>query len=275
MQNSKTSTPKRSVLAKVGRGFGIFILSIIVLIILVLVLIQTAPVQNFARKKIVAFLENKLKTRVEIRGLDIEFPKMLVLQGVYIEDKTKDTLIAGNQLKVDIDMFKLLSKQIQINEINLNGITTKVKRQLPDTTFNFQFIVDAFTSPEPAQPVKKDTGAMKMAIEKIIVDKTRMVYLDIVTGNDVDVYLEHFETHIDTFDPANLRYDVPSIALRGVRGRINQTKPMQVTAAVEDPNPAVKNEPAKFLLFSNKEILLSDIDINYNNACPPWLHICH
>src|SRR4051812_26515299 len=256
MQKPNTSTPKRSVLAKVGRGFGIFILSIIVLIILVLILIQTAPVQNFARKKIVAFLENKLKTRVEIRGLDIEFPKMLVLQGVYIEDRTKDTLIAGNQLKVDIDMFKLLSKEIQINEINLNHITTKIKRQLPDTTFNFQFIVDAFSSPAPTEPVKKDTSAMKMAIEKIIIDKTRMVYFDVVTGNDVDVYLEHFNTNIDTFDPTNLRYDVPSIVFRGVRGTINQTQPMAITAAVEDPNPKSKNEPAKFLLFSNKEILL-------------------
>src|SRR3990170_4426929 len=107
MEQSKKPTHKRSVLAKVGRGFGIFILSIIGLIILVLILIQTAPVQDFARKKIVAFLGNKLKTRVEIRGLDIEFPKMLVLQGVYIEDRAKDTLVAVNQLKVDLDMFKL------------------------------------------------------------------------------------------------------------------------------------------------------------------------
>src|SRR6476620_10252374 len=147
MQQDTTTTHKRSVLAKIGRGFGIFILSILGLIILVLILIQTAPVQNFARKKIVSFLGNKLKTRVEIKGLDIDFPKMLVLQGVYIEDRTKDTLVAGNQLKVDIDMFKLLSSEIQINEINLNGITTKIKRELPDTTFNFQFIVDAFASP--------------------------------------------------------------------------------------------------------------------------------
>jgi len=265
MQQTTTHTHKRSLLAKIGRGFGIFILSVIGLIILVLILIQTSPVQNFARKKIVSYLGKKLKTRVEIRGLDIEFPKMLVLQGVYIEDRTKDTLIAGNQLKVDIDMFKLLSKEIQINEINLNGITTKIKRQLPDTTFNFQFIVDAFAS--PTDTVKKDTSApMKMAIDKIIVDKTRMVYLDVVTGNDVDIYLNHFDTRINTFDPTNLRYDVPSIVLNGVRGRVNQTQPMAVTAVKTDPNPAVKNETPKFLNFTNKEVLLSDLDISYSNA---------
>ena len=265
MQKTTIPTQKRSVLAKIGRGFAIFLLSIIGIIILVLLLIQTAPVQNFARKKIVSFLGNKLKTKVEIRGLDIEFPKMLVLQGVYIEDRTKDTLIAGNQLKVDIDMFKLLSKEIQINEINLNGITTKIKRQLPDTTFNFQFIVDAFAS--PADTVKKDTSApMKMAIEKIIVDKTRLVYLDVVTGNDVDIYLNHFDTRIKTFDPVNLRYDVPSIVLNGVKGHVNQTQPIAVTAVVDNPNSSVKNEAPKFLNFTNKEILLSDADISYSNT---------
>lgn len=264
MQQEKSTPPKKSVLAKIGRGIGIFILSIIALIVLVLILIQTAPVQNFARKKIVAFLENKLKTRVEIKRLDIDFPKMLVLEGVYIEDRTKDTLIAGNQLKVDIDMFKLIHSEIQINEINLNQITAKIKRQLPDTVFNYQFIVDAFSSPKDTA-VKKDTAAMKMAIEKIIVDKTRLVYFDVVTGNDVDVYLNHFDTRINTFDPANLRYDVPSIVVKGIRGRVNQTKPMEVTAVVSNPDPAVKNETPKFLNFTNKEMLLSDFDLAYSN----------
>lgn len=266
MQQTKTPTSKKSVLSKIARGLGIFILSLLGLIVLILILIQTAPVQNFARKKIVSYLGDKLKTRVEIKGLDIEFPKMLVLQGVLIEDRTKDTLIAGNQLKVDIDMFKLLSKEIQINEINLNGITTKIKRQLPDTTFNYQFIVDAFSSPTPTEPKKADTSSMKMAIEKIIVDKTRLVYLDVVTGNDVDVYLNHFDTRINTFDPTNLRYDVPSIVLNGIRGRIKQSQPMTVTAVNTNPSPAASNEAPKFLNFTNKEILLSNLDISYDNA---------
>jgi hypothetical protein len=135
MQPTLKTTKKRSLLAKIGRITGFFLLSLVALIIIILLLIQTAPVQNFGRKKIVAFLENKLHTRVEIGRLDIDFPKMLVLENVYFEDQTKDTLLAGKQLKVDLDMFKLIKSEIQINEINLNGITAKIKRQLPDTTF--------------------------------------------------------------------------------------------------------------------------------------------
>ncbi|WP_207495060.1 translocation/assembly module TamB domain-containing protein [Aridibaculum aurantiacum] len=221
--------------------------------------------QNFARGKIVTFLENKLQTKVAIKRLDIDFPKMLVLEGVYIEDRTKDTLLAGNQLKVDIAMFKLLNNEVQINEINLNGITLKVKRQLPDTIFNYQFIIDAFAT-QQAQPATKDTAAMKMAIDKIIIDDTRLVYFDVVTGNDVDVYLGHFDTRIDKFDPDNLVYDVPSINLRGVKGRVKQTAPLEVTVAKTDPTPTVANAPQQFVKFTNRETKLHDIDIAYSNG---------
>lgn len=264
MQPKKETRKQRSLLARIGRGLFIFFLSILVLIGLMLILLQTAPVQNFARKKIVSFLEQKLETRVAIDRLDITFPKMLVLEGVYVEDQTNDTLLAGHQLKVDIDLFKLLDNRIQINEINLNGITVKLKRQLPDTLFNFQFIVDAFAS-EKEKPVTKDTAAMIMAVEKLIVDNTRFVFSDVVSGNDVAIYLEHLDTRIDRFDATNLVYDVPRIAVKGLRGGIRQTSPLEITAVNTDPNPAAVNEAPQYFKLNNKEIRLEDIDLSYSN----------
>src|SRR4026208_947022 len=95
---------KRSLLAKAGRVLLWIIASFIFLIILVLILIQTAPVQNFARKKIVSYLEHKLKTKVAIGKLDIKFPTALSLQGIYFESQDRDTLLYGGELKVDISM---------------------------------------------------------------------------------------------------------------------------------------------------------------------------
>lgn len=264
----KTVTPKkhRSLLAKIGRVTGIVLLSLVGLVLILLLLIQTAPVQNFARKKAVVFLENKLKTKVEIGRIDIDFPKKLVLENIYIEDRQKDTLVAGHQLKVDIDMWKLLSSEIQINEINLNGVTTKIKRQLPDTTFNFQFIVDAFvpaTTTPKATPA--DTSALKMAIEKIIVDKTKLVYIDVVTGNDMNVYINHFDTDIKTFDPDNLKFEIPTINLDGFTGTLSQMKPLQIQAVTTEPTAEVPTTKPKFLQLVSNEVLLKNIDVAYNN----------
>jgi hypothetical protein len=53
--------------------------------------------------------------------------------------------------------------------------------------------------------------------------------------------------------------------VNGVRGRINQTKPMEVTAVVSHPDGQAKNEAPAYLNFSNNETLLQDFDITYTN----------
>src|ERR1700730_1147381 len=131
-------------LRKVLRLFAKLVIAVLLLIVLVFILVQTPPVQNFARQKIETYLQHKLKTNVTIGKLYIGLPDIVSLQNVYIEDHAKDTLLAGSRLKVNINLFRLFRNVVEINEIQLEGITAKVKRILPDTVYNFQFIVDAF-----------------------------------------------------------------------------------------------------------------------------------
>ncbi|HOY19823.1 MAG TPA: translocation/assembly module TamB domain-containing protein, partial [Haliscomenobacter sp.] len=221
------------------------------------------PVQNFARKKIVAYLEQKLGTALSIKRLDISFPKMLVLEGVYVEDKAKDTLLAGHQLKVDIDLFQLLNNRVQINELVLKGITLKLKRQRPDQPFNYQFIVDAFATEE--KNPSPDTSALIMAVDKLILDKTRLVFLDVLTGNDVDVYLGHAQLRIARIDASKLEYDVPQIDIRGLRGRVNQNTPLEITAVNTNPDPELVNEKPEYFKFTNQKTRLRDVDFAYSS----------
>lgn len=264
MQPNETTHKTRSFLARIGRGVVFLFLSVLFLIALVLLLIQTKPVQDFARKKIVSYLEQKLHTKVAIDRLDIDFPKKLVLEGIYIEDQTKDTLLAGHQLKVDIDIWPLLRNRVQVNEINLNGITVKLKRQLPDTIFNYQFIVDAFVTKEE-KPVSEDTTSLIMAVEKLIIDDTRVVYFDVVTGNDVDVFLGHSQIRVARIDATKLEYDIPTVAIRGLRGHVNQNTPLAITAVNTNPDPEVTNEKPEFFKLTNRQTRLQDVDFAYNN----------
>ena len=86
--------------------------SIVVLLLLILILIQVPAVQNFAKNKIVAYLENKIHTKVSIEKLSIDFPKQIVLEKVYFEDQQKDTLLAGGKIQLDIALLKLLSNKV-------------------------------------------------------------------------------------------------------------------------------------------------------------------
>ncbi|HTE09587.1 MAG TPA: AsmA family protein, partial [Chitinophagaceae bacterium] len=204
--NKPVNTTRRSVLSRLGRLFLKILLVIFVLLLLIIVLVQTPYIQNIAREKAQAYLSAKLKTKVAIGSLYIGFPQTVELGNVYIEDLQKDTLLSGSSIKVNINMWKLLHSDIAINKIELAGITAKIKRQLPDTSFNFQFIADAFAAKEKTIPAKKeDTASLKMSLDNLLLNKVRLVYNDIVTGNDMEVWIEHSNTNIDKLDPSHMQ----------------------------------------------------------------------
>lgn len=264
MASEKASSPKkRTIIAKIANVLSYILVSVVFLVILIVLLIQTAPVQNFVRGKVQTYLQKKLKTRVEIGKLDLSFPDYLLLKNVYIEDQIKDTLLSGGQLKVSLHMWKLLQSDIQIKEINLDNITVKVKRLLPDTVFNFQFIADAFVGPTDTTKAA-DTAAIKLNVEDIVVNNTRIVYKDVITGNDMDMSLKHLHVPIKTFDINRLYFNIPKFTVEGLRGHFYQNEPLQ--AKIVDAVAEATQEPATFLQLKNDEISFKDIDFDYKSS---------
>jgi hypothetical protein len=198
------------------------IASVIILALLVVVLIQVPAVQNFVKNEAVTFLENKIHTKVEIGHISLGLPKLLVLEDVYFEDQKKDTLLAGDKLKVDISMLKLLSSEVEINEINLEGITTKIYRGR-DSVFNFDYIIKAFAGEQKEPEPEDTTSTLKFSMDKIILDRINISYKDLTTGNDVQFYLGHFDTRIKEFDMDKMKFNVPRINLSNVNAKIIQT----------------------------------------------------
>jgi len=127
--------------------------SIIGLFLLLVIALQIPVVQNFAKNKAVTYIENKIKTKVNVGKIEIGLPKNIILEEVYIEDQKNDTLLYGKKIIANISLFKLLDNELEINSINLNGINAKVTKN-KDGVFNFDYIIDAFASKE--KPKKED-----------------------------------------------------------------------------------------------------------------------
>jgi hypothetical protein len=197
--------------------------SIIGLILLIFILIRIPAVQNFAVQQVVSFLEKKIKTPVKIEKVSLDLPKLLVLEGVYFEDQKQDTLLAGDQLKVDISLLKLLKNKVEINEIDLRGITAKIDRTLPDSSFNFDYIMRAFVSAEQKEPRPEDTtSTMEFSIDRVNLDRIRFVYKDDVIGTSADFNLGHLDTRIKTFDLNNMRFEIPKVNVKGINTTVKQ-----------------------------------------------------
>ncbi|MGB4776366.1 MAG: translocation/assembly module TamB domain-containing protein [Daejeonella sp.] len=240
------------------------IAGVITLVLLVFILIQIPAVQNFARKKVVTYLEGKIKTKVEIKKLSLNFPKLLVLEDIYFEDQKQDTLLAGDTLKVDISLFKLLNNEVEINEMDLRGIRANISRTMPDSTFNFDYIIKSFVSEHKKEPKQQDTAAaMKFSVDKINLDRIKFTYQDEVIASDIDFYLGHFDTRIKEFDLDKMKFSLPKIVMSGVNAKIIQRKlPLKNESAAKVEKDS--NEPFK-LDLKLKTIDFSKIRVNYQN----------
>ncbi|MCC8423935.1 translocation/assembly module TamB domain-containing protein [Mucilaginibacter sp. UR6-11] len=230
------------------------IASVIFLVLLVVILIQVPAVQNLVKDKAVTFLQNKIHTKVEIGHISLGLPKLLVLENVYFEDQKKDTLIAGDKLKVDISMLQLLHHKVEINELNLQGITAKINRG-KDSVFNFDYILKAFAGEQKKEVKPTDTtSTMKFTMDKIVLDRINVSYKDLTTGNDVKFLLGHFDTRIKDFDMDKMKFTIPKINLSGVNARIIQTPMGSSIAQAAKIDTAVKP--------LNMDLSLGTIDVS-------------
>ncbi len=224
---------------------------LVFLVVLVLILIQIPSVQNYAKNKAVTFLQNKIHTKVQINRLSIDFPKMLVLEGVYFADQKGDTLLAGDRLKVNITMMQLLHKKVEINEINFTGMTANVSRTR-DSVFNFDYITKAFAGDQKKEPQPTDTtSTLKFSLDKINLDHINIKYNDAVSGNNIRFILGHFDTRVQNFDMDKMKFSVPKITLSGFDAKIVQT-----------PSGTLDTKPDTSSAIPFNELKLGTIDLS-------------
>lgn len=260
-------TISKSVRKLIRRIFRIILtiaLILLSLILLILVLIQTGPVQNYGRRKMEAYLENKLRTKVRIGNLYVGFPSRIVLKNIYLEDRRKDTLLSGGNIEVDISMLRLLSSELRVDHLELDDLTMKVRRRLPDSVYNFQFIADAFSSAPDTTTKKKNSGGFHFVIGTIRLRRIHASYIDDASGNDLNIALGEFNTKLKTFDPTHQEYSIPDINLSGVSGTIRQYKPIFILQKLADTVTAHNNNstPVKLELG---DIHFDRINLNYRN----------
>ncbi|WP_165870345.1 translocation/assembly module TamB domain-containing protein [Albibacterium bauzanense] len=196
--------------------------SIIGLILLLLILINIPAFQNFVVQKVVSYIETKIQTPVAIKKVSLKLPKLMVLEGVYFEDQNRDTLIAGDTLLVDISLLKLLNNKVEINELDFRGITANINRTLPDSAFNFDYIIRAFTTEQVEEESQDTTSAMAFSVDKINLDRIQLRYNDEIVGTNADFYLGHLDTRIKTFDLQNMSFEIPKLVINGIRTTIKQ-----------------------------------------------------
>ena len=143
-----------------------------------------------------------------------------------MEDRRQDTLLSAGLIDVRVRMLALLHHHLDIGLVHLVDVTAKISRELPDTAFNFQFIVDAFAGTPSTKPDTTTGTPMKIDLKELQLDRIRFVYRDTVTGNDVAVWIGHSVTHIGSIDLDHLRFDIPNFEMENMQAKVWQERPL-------------------------------------------------
>lgn len=133
--------------------------------------------------------------------------------------KTKQKVLLGwCYLEVDVDLFKLISSELEINSISLTNTTANISRD-KNGVFNFDYIIKAFDSNEPKDPNSKP---FKISVVKVNLDAINFNFKDDYSKNDFRVKLTHFDTKFKKFNLDKMDFIIPDINLNGLKLTLNQ-----------------------------------------------------
>jgi hypothetical protein len=131
-------------------------LAIILLVVILYGLIQLPSVQTWLVAKVATNLSQKLQTRVSVKKVNFRFFNQLIVEGVLVEDRKRDTLLYAGSLKGNVTDWFIFKDKIAINNVELDNAIINMHRS--DSVWNYQFILDYFASPKKSTGKKDDVN---------------------------------------------------------------------------------------------------------------------
>ena len=162
------------VIKKILRIFLWFIGTLLFLFLSFYFALRSPGFQTWAANRVSGYFSSHWGTTVRVEGVDIEFWKKIILEGVYVEDQHRDTLLYAEKLKLDIGIFDSDSNTVFVNDVILKNATVKLKKYKGESDLNFQFIIDEFVS-EDTTP-SADSAKWNIGIGGITLDNIRFAY---------------------------------------------------------------------------------------------------
>jgi hypothetical protein len=140
------------ILKKTVRVLAILLLSLTLSIIGFALSLRNSSVQTWVTGRVAAYLSSQLGAKISIQRVDIELFKTLVLEGVYVEDQKKDTILYAGSIDVVIGILSFKNHLLSVKSIALSEADIQLKTYENETDLNLQFIIDYLSSSDTTKP---------------------------------------------------------------------------------------------------------------------------
>lgn len=212
---------------KALRYFILFFGALLVVLIAFILSIRLPAVQNYVTAKAIDYVQSKTNSKIELERVYIGFFNSVILEGLYVEDLKQDTLAYVGSLEVSLDVFSLVGKKINISDVTLTNSTVKLNTSKESADYNFQFIIDAFSSDSSSTPVaEEDTSASSwtVGIDDINLSNIHFTYNDLYNGVSSKTSITEFAINVQEFDLVNNQLTIDKLLLANTNTSIRLMK---------------------------------------------------
>ena len=122
-------------------------LSVLLLLTGCIVLFQSGRFQTWLAKEVAARISQEIGARVDIRSIKINFFDRASIEGFYVEDLHKDTLLYVDHIDANFDDVYLGFSHFDFDHVTIRDGQFNVRQFQGEEDLNIQFILDAINGP--------------------------------------------------------------------------------------------------------------------------------
>jgi len=171
------------------------LLVLFLLLVAVWLLVQTSFVQNWLTRKATKWLANELKTEVSVKHVEFALFNKALIEGVLVKDRNKDTLAYIGRLSTNLADWFFLNDKIELKYIGLEQ--THLYAHRTDSVWNYQFLIDYFSSPTKSSGKKSQT---ELDLKKVELKNITIIQKDEWLGQTMSGKLGYLLVDLNTFD---------------------------------------------------------------------------
>ena len=254
---------RKNQIGNIAKIIGFVLLALLLLLVLFIFSLRLEGVQNVVKKQVVRTLEKKIGTDVEVERLFIDWPNKIYLENLLLAGETEDTLLFLGKAEVGLALPALLKNQVTITSIDVERVRANLLRN-SDGRFNFDYILDAFTTKQEATKEKNPSKPMIISLDAIELDDIGLKFTDLQSANDLNLFFDHFDTRVTRFDMENNDYALDTIRLAGLRLSMDQDLAEEFAENTEETVDSLAQQAPFSIDLAG--VHFTDFDIGYNNA---------
>ncbi len=224
--------------------------------ILLVLFVRSPWGQDIIVSKATDYVSGKTGTEVGIDKLFIGFSGNIVLEGLYLEDKSGDTLVYSKSLEANLPLGPLLfGTKINLKSLTWDGLKANISRTKNSENFNFSFLMDALVPQDTVAPANP-SEPLDISIGTLDFTDFDLTYTDGFLGIETSIKLGKLSLDAEKTDLNALRFELDELSLADTEITYTQTKPFVAETDTTEPTLPV---------ISINELTLDNVSINYHS----------